>query len=306
MILAGDVGGTNTRLALFGDDLRRPLVLETFKSAEQSGLEEIVHRFLIGRPREVSTASFGVAGPVRDCRTEAVNLAWPVDAAALAKALGLGSVALMNDVEASAYGISALAREDITSLNAGEADPDGTIAVVSAGTGLGEAILLPAGDRPRVIASEGGHVDFAPRSEVEVELWRFLDAERPHVSYERVCSGMGLTNIYRFFSGRRKDAGWIAASALAGSDFEAHRALELMVSIYGAQAANLALTVVATGGVYLGGGIPPKVLPYLEGGAFMRAFVTKGRLSDLLERIPVRVILNDRTALLGAAARARA
>jgi glucokinase len=306
MILAGDVGGTNTRLALLGDDLRRPLALETFKSAEHSSLEEIVRRFLGGHPAEVTTASFGVAGPVHDGRTEAVNLAWPVDAAALANVLGLRSVALMNDMEASAYGISALAPEDTAALNEGEADADGAIAVVSAGTGLGEAIVLPVGGGRHVIASEGGHVDFAPRSEMEVELWRFLHAEHPHVSYERVCSGMGLANIYRFFSGREEDPVQISESALEGSDAEACCALELMVSIYGAQAANLALTVLATGGLYLGGGIPSKVLPYLEGGAFMRAFVTKGRLSEVLARIPVQVILNDRTALLGAAVRAGA
>ena len=305
MILAGDVGGTTTRLALFGEDLRKPLAFATFASAEHAGLEEIVGRFVAENPADVTSASFGVAGPVHDGRTEAVNLAWPVDSVRLADALGLRSVVLMNDLEANAYGIAALGPGDTAVLNRGEPEAGGTTAVISAGTGLGEAIVLHVGDSSRVIASEGGHVDFAPRSQVEVELWHFLHARHPHVSYERACSGMGLANIYHFLSGREKDPTSITDSALEETDAAAVRALELMVSIYGAQAANLALTVLATGGVYLGGGIPPKILPFLENG-FMRAFVAKGRFSELLERIPVQVILNELTALLGAALRAQA
>jgi glucokinase len=303
MILAGDVGGTTTRLALFADDPRKPLALETFASVAYAGLEEIVRRFLTEHPAGVTRASFGVAGPVRDGRTEAVNLAWPVESGRLAEAVGLRSVMLMNDLEANAYGVAALGPTDTAVLNRGEPEAGGTTAVVSVGTGLGEAIVLRVGNSSRVIASEGGHVDFAPRSKVEVELWHFLHAGHPHVSYERACSGVGLANIYRFLSGREKDPASITDSALQQTDAVAARALELMVSIYGAQAANLALTVLATGGVYLGGGIPPKILPFLEDG-FMRAFVAKGRFSELLERIPVQVILNELTALLGAALRA--
>ena len=313
MILAGDIGGTKTHLALFDrDDVRRPVHLATYGSREHAGLEAMIEAFLSEHPAGVRNACFGVAGPVRDGRTESVNLAWMVDSARIAELLGLPRVGLINDLEANARGIAALGPDDFAVLNEGDAVATGNRAVISAGTGLGEGGLYWDGERHRPFASEGGHADFAPRSELEIELYRFLAAEHEHVSYERVCSGMGIANIFRFLlhAGSLPAPAWyreppdpaaIASAALEGRDETASRTLDLFSSIYGAKAGNLALTLMATGGVYLGGGIAPKILPKLEEGAFMRAFVDKGRLSGLLEQIPVRVILNDRTALLGAA-----
>ena len=196
---------------------------------------------------------------------------------------------------------------DLQVLQAGLAEEDGTIAVCSAGTGHGEAFLVRCGEGRRVFPSEGGHVDFAPRNELEIELLRFVARDNEHVSYERVCSGMGLVNCYRFLAsldggtGLSLDAATISAAAIDGSDLTAGAALDLMISIYGTETGNLALKTLATGGVYLGGGIPPKILPKLQEGGFLQAFVAKGRFAPLLERMPVHVILNDRTALIGAA-----
>ena len=313
MILAGDIGGTNTRLALFNGDSREPHCLETYPSADHDSLEELVRVFLSRHPVEVSHACFGVAGPVRDGRIAGVNLAWPVDCSRVAASLGLPSVGLINDLEANAYGIAALGPDDVVCLNEGAPDAAGNRAVISAGTGLGEAGLYWDGTRHHPFAAEGGHTDFGPRSELQLGLLRFLAAEHDHVSYERVCSGMGLVNVYRYLvhSGSLLEPEWyrsapdraaaISQAALDGRDDVAAKALDLMISIYGAEAGNLALKVMATGGVYLGGGIAPKILPRLQDGAFMRAFTDKGRLSSILENIPVRVILNDKTALLGAA-----
>jgi glucokinase len=308
MILAGDIGGTNTRLAFFEGRACELAELEIYASQEHESLEEMVRKFLAAHPGEIDHACFAAAGPVRNGRSvDTTNLAWPVDGASLARLLGVDSVSLLNDLEANAWGLGALGPGDFAELNEGDPAATGNVAVCSAGTGLGEAALYWDGERHHPFAGEGGHTDFAPRSELEVELWRFLKAEYNHVSYERVCSGMGLANIYCFLtSGRRMDAGDIARAALVGSDEAAVQALDLMVSIYGAEAGNLALKTMATGGVYLGGGIPPKILPKLEDGTFLRAFASKGRFQALLERIPVRVILNDRTALLGAARRAAA
>ena len=302
VILAGDIGGTNTRLALFDGGSREPAALATYPSGRHSGLDEMVDVFLAEHPAAVERACFGVAGPVRNGRcVDTTNLAWPVNGPSLARALGLPEVSLLNDLEANARGIVALGPEDFAVLNEGDPDARGNAAVISAGTGLGEAGLHWDGERHRVFACEGGHTDFAPRSELEVELWRFLTAELGHVSYERVCSGMGLVNIYRFLGGPPVEGGEISRAALAATDERAVRALDLMASIYGAEAGNLALKVMATGGVYVGGGIAPKILPKLADGTFMRAFLDKGRFRALLERVPVRVILNDRTALIGAA-----
>ena len=239
-----------------------------------------------------------------------------MDGRSLASAVGLQSVGLLNDLEANAWGIAALADNDFAVLSPGDPAATGNAAVISAGTGLGEAGLFFDGVRHRPFATEGGHADFAPRNELEVELWRFLAVEYGHVSYERVCSGMGLVNIERFlrrqtgkprpYSLERQMAGGdsaaaISGAALDGSDAVCDEALDRFVSIYGAAAGNLALKLMATGGVYLGGGIAPKILPRLQEGLFMRAFEDKGRFDDLLARIPVKVILNDKTALLGAA-----
>lgn len=313
MILAGDVGATTTRLALFAAEAGDPLCLETYPSSQHEGLEEIVAAFLATHPADVRHGCFGVAGPVQGGRVNAVNLAWPVDARPVAAVLGLPSVGLINDLEATAYGVAALRPQDLAVLNEGNQGATGNAAVIAAGTGLGEAGLYWDGQRHRPIASEGGHVDFAPRTEEEIELYCFLVGEVGHVSYERVCSGMGLVNIFRFLlhAGSLPEPAWfreatdqaaaVSQAGLENRDETAGRALDLMVSIYGAEAGNLALKVMATAGVYVGGGIAPKILTRLGQGGFMRAFADKGRLSGLMAQIPVKVILNEETALLGAA-----
>jgi glucokinase len=302
VILAGDIGGTNTRLALVDGDPREPAALEIYPSKQHASLEEMVQEFLAGHPAELAAACFGVAGPVRDGRVRVTNLAWPVDGASLGDALGLERVLLLNDLEANAWGIAALGPDDFHVLNEGRPDARGNAAVCSAGTGLGEAGLYWDGDRHHAFACEGGHTDFAPLTELQERLREFVARQHGHVSYERVCSGIGLVNIYRFFTGGSDlTAAAISEQAMAGTDEHAVAALDLMVEIYGAEAGNLALKLMATGGIYLGGGIPPRILSKLEAGSFMHAFTDKGRFVDLLAGIPVQVILNDRTALMGAA-----
>jgi glucokinase len=315
------VGGTHARLALFGGDQRKPLGLEVYPSADHASLVQILEGFRDRHPAEIAAATIGVAGPVTDGRTEAMNLEWPVDSGEVADALSLPGArsSVINDLEANAWGIPALAPEDLVALSDAAADPDGNLALISAGTGLGQAFVTLGPSGPAVHASEGGHADFAPNGELESELRAWLGRDGEHVSYERVCSGMGIINIYSFLRRRspvpepewlakereRHGAEAITRAGLERRDPVASDALDLMASIYGAQAGNLALTVMATAGVYLGGGIAPNILPRLQEGGFMRAFTEKGRLSELLERIPVRVILNELTALLGAARHAR-
>jgi glucokinase len=302
LILAGDIGGTNTRLGLYDGDVRTPVALEIYPSRDYASLDEMTVAFLESHPAELAVACFGVAGPVREGRADVTNLAWPLDSTSLAASLGLERVLLLNDLEANAWGLGALAPDDMHTLSQGSPDASGNAAVCSAGTGLGEAGLYWDGERHHPFACEGGHSDFAPLDERQESLRDFLAAEYGHVSYERVCSGMGLINIYRFLDGGCSlQASEISQAALAGTDLTAMAALDLMVTIYGAESGNLALKLMATGGVYLGGGIAPKILPKLEEGTFIRAFVSKGRFTDLLSEIPVRVILNDRTALMGAA-----
>jgi glucokinase len=323
VVLAGDVGGTSTRLALFAEGEREPAAVEVYRSAEHGGLGEIVESFRAVHPEPIAAATVGVAGPVRRGRSEVVNLAWSVDAGELAAALRLPSdrTSVINDLEASAWGIPQLRVDDLLQLNDGVGVEGGTVALISLGTGLGEAFITFGPKGPVVHASEGGHVEFGPRTELESELRAWLAGEDRHVSYEDVCSGRGLVNVYRFLRSRASDPEpeWLAAQRQRGdaaaaishaglerSDPVAAQALDLMVSIFGAQAGNLALTVIATGGVYLGGGIVPKIVPRLREGALIAAFGDKGRLSDVVERIPVRVVLNERVGLLGAAQHARA
>jgi glucokinase len=318
MILAGDIGGTNSRLALFeveGGALRE-IARQVFPSRDSPSLDAIVATFCAGQGARVPYACFGVAGPVRDGRVQAVNLAWSVEGASLARQLGGAEVWLINDLEANAYGIAALSPADFSVLNAGQAGATGNQAVISAGTGLGEAGLIWDGRRHTPFASEGGHADFAPSDELQMELLRFLMREHGHVSVERVLSGPGLHNIYRFLrdTERAKEPEWLAReladndppavisrTALDGRAEICGHALEVMVAIYGAEAGNVALGMMATGGVFLGGGIAPRILPRLQSQTFLDAFRAKGRLGDLVTSIPVRVILNDSAALLGAA-----
>ena len=317
MILAGDIGGTSTRLALFESSGGRvtPVAGATYSSAALGQLDEAIDQFINVRQRPVDAACFGIAGPVIRGRAQLPNLPWSVDSDALARRLGLAHVDLVNDLEANAYGIAALTPSDLVSLNEAAPAP-GNAAIISVGTGLGEAGLFWDGESHRPIASEAGHADFAPRNTIEIDLLRALLDEFPRVSYERVLSGDGIHRLYTFVRRRlgRAEPAWltdaarrqsapaaISAAAIDGRDDMAVAALRLFVSVLGAEAGNLALRMMALGGVYLGGGIAPKILPLLSGGEFMRAFVQKGRLQSMLESIPVWVIRNDKTALLGAA-----
>jgi glucokinase len=318
MILAGDIGGTNTRLAFFeveGDRLVQGAT-EVYSSREHHGLEEIVQRFVAIHRENPSAACFGVACAAADgiCRTP--NLPWVVDARVLAADLGIEKVGLINDLEANAHGISMLEKDDLCVLCPGQPNRGGNAALISAGTGLGEAGLHWEGDCYQPFASEGGHTDFAPRNALEIELLEYLLETHERVSYERVLSGPGLVGIYEFLlaTGRGQEPSWLAteisshdpaaAISKAGLDGRADictLALDTFVSIYGAEAGNLALKMLATGGVFLGGGIAPKILGKLKEPIFREAFLAKGRMRPLLESVPVQVIVNERTALLGAA-----
>jgi glucokinase len=318
MILAGDIGGTNSRLGFFEGtpDALTPAVLEVFANRGEKGLEAIVAKFLAKHHLSAEAACFGIAGAVRNGFVEATNLPWTVSARQISSEVGIEDVQLINDLEANAHGIALLEETDFVVLNAGTPNPTGNRALISAGTGLGEAgLLAEAGGSYRPFPSEGGHVDFAPRNELEVDLLRYLMARFEHVSYERVLSGPGLHNIYLFLrdTGRGEEPPWLAEqiaqgdpsaaiskSALEGTSEICVQTLDIFVSIYGATAGNLALQVVATGGTFVGGGIAPKILRKLSSTAFMKAFQAKGRMSALLKDIPVRVITNDKTALLGA------
>jgi glucokinase len=318
MILAGDIGGTNARLAYFQMQGNQPKMLSesVFPSREHRGLDEIVSKFVGLQGVHPDVACFGVAGPVRNGRVEASNLPWTIDASRLASELRLDSTYLINDLEANAWGISALAETDMVSLNRVKGGIVGNQAVIAAGTGLGEAGLFWDGQKHHVFACEGGHSDFSPRNELEIDLFRYLHARFGHVSYERIVSGPGLVNVYQFLRDTRRgeEPQWLAdemvqgdrgaaisKAALGGKAPIAEQALDLWVSIYGAEAGNLALKILALGGIFLGGGIVPKILPKLAGPLFMQAFVSKGRMQALLESIPVKVITNDKAALLGAA-----
>ena len=317
MILAGDIGGTNARLAYFqpqNGQLR--LVSErVFPSREYSELGEIVSKFLEGAATRPDVACFGIAGPVHNGRVETSNLPWVIEQSRLAKQIQLPATVLINDLEANAWGIGALNPQDLLPLNQ-VAPSAGNQAVIAPGTGLGEAGLFWNGSQHQVFACEGGHADFAPQGELQIELLEFLASRYGHVSYERVLSGPGLVNVYEFLRGKGcgdEPAGFsaqlaqadpaaaISRAALNGTNHLAEQALDLWTSVYGAEAGNLALKAMATGGIFLGGGISPKILPKLTGPLFMRAFLEKGRLRPLLESIPVQVITNDKAGLLGAA-----
>lgn len=321
MILAGDIGGTHTRLALFGSDVDAgSLREETLLSENQESLIEAVKRFLKGEPCQIDTACFAVAGPVNKGRCRMTNLPWMIDATALRQSLSIPCVTLLNDLEATAFGTLALNEEAFFTLNPGSVDPRGNRVVIAAGTGLGEAILFWDGVKYRPFPSEGGHCDFAPRNTVEIDLLSYLLKHYKRVSFERVLSGPGLMNVYRFFEESEQSeemgqiserftkedpAGVISELALTRQSERCIKALDLFVSLYGAEAGNLALKTLATGGVYIGGGIAPKILEKLKDGTFVRAFIDKGRYTALLEAIPVKVILNANTALIGAAYKAR-
>jgi glucokinase len=318
MILAGDIGGTHTRLAFLEGTAEQlqPVHTEVFPSPEFSGLTEIARKFLGDHPRAVDAACFGLPGAVVNGRVETTNLPWVVDARQMASDLNMSSVTLINDLFANAHGIALLEESDFVVLNPGVASGTGNRALISAGTGLGEAGLYADGRGGHLpFPSEGGHSDFGPRTDLEMDLLRYLLGRFEHVSYERVLSGPGLHNIYQFLreTGRGEEPPWLAEqiaqgdpsaaiskSALEGTSAICVQALDVFVAVYGAETGNLALKMLATGGMYVGGGIAPKIIRKLSSTTFMKAFTSKGRSSGLLKDIPVRVITNDKTALLGA------
>ncbi len=323
MILAGDVGGTKVHLALydFTDGKLKYTREERFPAREYSGLEAIVKEFL--GADEATAACFGVPGPVRDGRLRLTNLPWTLDSRELTVNLGIPHVFLINDLEANGYGIAELTSEQIYTLSEGDTSQIGNRALIAAGTGLGEGLLIWNGHAHIPFPSEGGHADYSPRNEDEIDLLRFLKQKyNGRVSWERVVSGMGMTNIYEFLRDVRgmDEPRWLAEqiaeaddpnsviteTGLAAKAEISEKALDMFVSAYGAEAGNLALKVLSAGGLYIGGGIGPRILEKLKDGTFLRAFQDKGRLSQLLINMPVRVILESRAAVLGAAAFAEA
>jgi len=319
MVLAGDVGGTKTLLALYpdGGPTRRPAFESKRASRDYPSLEAMVREFVSASGARPRRAVLGVAGPVVDNRCEATNLPWVVSGDEIGRALGGADVLLINDLEATAWGLGELAGGDLESLQRGER-VSGNRALIAAGTGLGEGILVWDGERHRPTPSEGGHADFAPANALQDELLVWLRARFGHVSTERVLSGPGLADLYRFlgatwrgseppgmaerFERAEDPAALITAAALDGSCERARLAVETFVEVYGAEAGNLALKALAVGGVFVGGGIAPRIVAALRDGRFVRAFNAKGRLAPLLERVPVAVILDPSTALWGAAA----
>lgn len=320
-ILAGDIGGTKTDLALLrvdpsGESAPRELASARFRSAEHSGLSAMVDAFLGGASATIERAAFGVAGPVVGDVCTTTNLPWRIDAAELARGLGIPRVRLLNDFHALALGIGVLGPNQVEILQAGEVDPSGPQAIIGAGTGLGEAILVPTPSGPRVIATEGGHADFAPRDAIELRLLRRLLDRHQHVSYERLVSGTGIATIYELLVaeglvaesaatharlGAEDPAAVIGELALAGADPACVAAVDRFVAIYGAEAGNLALKTLPRGGLYVAGGIAPKLLPVLRRGAFVEALCAKGRMEPLLRRLQVAVVTEPRVGLLGAA-----
>lgn len=321
MLLAGDIGGTKTDLAVFSPagGPRTPLAQAEYPSARYPSLEALVREFLAGTSLPVTWACFDVAGPVIDRRARVTNLPWVLDETALADALNLQAVHLLNDLEAVARAVPALAAEDVVTLNVGQAVAGGAIAVIAPGTGLGEAFLTWDGGRYRAFASEGGHADFAPATEREAGLLTHLLQRYDHVSIERVCSGRGLGTIYDYLrtSGAAPESPELArrltdapdrapiiaeAGLREAPDPLSAATVAMFAGILGSEAGNLALKVLATGGVYLAGGIPVHLLPALRKEEFTQAFTRKGRLSDLLQRMPVHVVVR-KAAIYGAAIR---
>lgn len=320
MLLAGDIGGTKTHLAIFSlaEGPRRPVAEEIFPSAHYTDLAGMVREFVTKTQLPIEYACFDVAGPVVGGKAQLTNLPWVVDSHALVRELNLRRVWLLNDLQATAYSVPQLTPADLETINKGEPSEYGAIAVIAPGTGLGEAFLVWTDNAYMAYASEGGHTDFGPNSETEIELLRFLLKRFGHAGYERICSGIGIPNIYDFFceSGYAPEAPELTRRLANASDRTplivqaaldetnpdplCVATMETFVSVLGAEAGNLALKVLATGGVYLGGGIPPRILPLLRTDRFMQAFTHKGRFSEVIGKVPVHVILTQ-AALIGAA-----
>lgn len=317
MILAADIGASNSRLGIYRrhHEAILPVFTQKFQNRNYASFNAVLDDFEIA-PGQLTAACFGIAGPIFDGRGSITNLPWEFDVAYLRERLSVASISLINDVEATGYGAGLLSRSELLTLNEGEAHEESPAALIAAGTGLGETILLRTGRSVLPLPTEAGHADFAPNTELESELLLHLRKRFGHISLDRVLSGPGLRLIYDFLmeTGRgsqqddiggrfsTEDAGAvIAETALNRSSAAAMLALDIFASIYGAEAGNLALRALARGGVYLGGGIAPKIREKLVDGVFMRGFTAKGRMAPMLETIPVHVILNEDTALLGAA-----
>ena len=320
MILAGDVGGTKINLSAFelaGGQLHSR-ASACYPSRDFANLEDALRKFLGENPVKVEAAAFGAAGPAKRNAILLTNLRWNLVGSDIARFLGIAQVGLVNDLVANAYGIAALAPEDFVVLNPGEADAEGNQAIIAAGTGLGEAGLNWDGQRHTPVASEGGNCDFAPRTELDMELLRHLQKQYPQVLWEFVISGYGMMNLYRFLRDTRRgeEPAWLAEeirkdeksapavitrAALEKKSPLCELTLELFVNYYGCEAANLALKYMATGGVFLSGGISPKIIEKLKDGTFMKAFIGQHRYKDYLAAIPVKVIMNEKAPLLGAA-----
>jgi len=320
MILAGDIGATHSRVAAFrAEGNKFPLVVEKiYDSQEHSGLADIVGNFVRSEGIPAQSGCFAVAGPVRGGKAKISNLPWTtIDSKELAQELNLKNVSLINDLEAYAYGLDSLEPQDFVTLNPGSEDAEGNTAVISAGTGLGEAGLLWDGFRQHPFACEGGHTDFAPRNELQIELLKYLLTRYKTVSYERVLAGPGIKNVYDFLrdTKRLEEPDWLREQISATKDPPAlisqlalekkapicELTMQIFVSVYGAEAGNCALKFMSLGGMFIGGSIAAKNVPLMKAPEFLEAFFDKGRMRGLLQDVPVKIVLNDDAGLLGAA-----
>jgi glucokinase len=321
LLLAGDLGATKTQLALFDPrgDLRKPRRVATFLGADYPGLVSVLREYLKDSKEKITAACFGIAGPVVNNHVRMINLNWEIDAADLCDEFGFQAAWLINDLKAIANSVPLLSPAEVHTLNTGVPEKNGSIAVIAPGTGLGIGYLTWAAGRYHAFATEGGHASFAPEGRLQDELLAYLRGKFAQVAIEHVCSGVGLPNIYEFLKarGHAQEPGWLAAelaasedptrvivesalAAQAGSEI-CQLALQIFVQVLGAASGNLALTAGATGGVYIGGGIPPRILPTFEQHGFMKAFLGKIGYESYLTRFPVKVIMNPEVALLGAA-----
>ena len=320
-VLAGDIGGTNTRLALYDVNGRRleALTVQSYPSQQYDSLGAVMREFLDTHRHPPQAACLGVAGPVHNQVAKITNLPWQIDAAEIAGDFGIGSVSLLNDLEATGWGLPTMQADDLCTLQDGDTQASGNAAIIAAGTGLGQAGLYFEGEQHQPFACEGGHTDFSPQTELDMALLRYLQQQYEHVSWERVVSGSGLVSLHACLCDLRQreipdwlqqsmqagdPAAAISSAAQQGRDEICTEALQWFIHLYGVEAGNLALKLMASGGMYVAGGIAPKILEQMQDGTFIEAFCAKGRMRVLMERMPVRVVLNDDVALQGAAVKA--